>query len=150
MTEYEKKGVAKKPIQENNNTEQSKANPVETERHNSLGELWEEIKHFKELFTLPRNHLGHDRNRRDSGPRMNYLLVSVTNEEETFESALQFFMFLTIWLLGSLPNSSYVFIWLSPVSSVLLMAKSRAENMLVRTTDERLKNLSFLRNFCLC
>ena len=53
MTEDEKKGVAKKPIEENNNTEQSKANPVETERHNSPGELWEEMKNFKEHFKWP-------------------------------------------------------------------------------------------------
>ena len=53
MTEDEKKGVGKKPIKENNNTEQSKANPVETERHNSLGELREKINHFKDHFKWP-------------------------------------------------------------------------------------------------
>ena len=50
MTEDENRGVVKKPIEENNDTEQSKATPVETERHASLGELWEEMKHFKEHF----------------------------------------------------------------------------------------------------
>ena len=70
------------------------------------------------------------------GPEMKNLSISITNEEGTFEFAFQFVLFLMIWLLGVLPDSSNFLIWLSPVSSVLLMSKSKAENMIIHSNDK--------------
>ena len=81
------------------------------------------------------------------GPEMMKLLITITSGEGTFESAFQMIVFFMTYLLGVLPDGPFV--WLSPISSTLMVAKASAENMLTFSIKSEFESASLLRKIFL-